>query len=204
MNFNKHTLLLATRNPGKIKEIRAVLAGLAVSIRSGEDVDDLPEVEETEDTLEGNARLKAEVLYRLTGIPTLSDDTGLEVAVLGGQPGVKSARFAGEPSNPANNRALLLEKMQGRSDRSARFRTVVAFSDETGTRIFEGTCEGSITESGRGTGGFGYDELFEPAGFGATFAELDTRTKNEISHRGEALRRFARFIESHWQLGGDA
>jgi len=198
VNHNRHMLLLATRNPGKVEEIRLALSGLDVGIRTGIDVDGLPDVEETEDTLEGNARLKSETLHRLTGMPTLSDDTGLEVTALGGDPGVRSARFAGEPSDPARNRTLLLEKMKDQSDRSARFRTVMAFTDETGTHLFEGTCEGAITRSGRGEGGFGYDALFEPAGLAQTFAELDLDIKNEISHRGAALRRFVEFLKIHW------
>ena len=200
MNYKPRTLLLATKNPGKIEEIRLLLTGLNVGIRTGLEMEDLPDVEETEDTLEGNARLKAEILFQLTGIPTLSDDTGLEVAALGGEPGVRSARFAGEESDPARNRALLLERLSDQVDRRARFRTVVAFADETGTHLFEGTCTGDIVHRGRGTGGFGYDELFEPDGYELTFAELDVETKNEISHRGKALKRFSRFLRKHWTL----
>lgn len=202
MNCNRRSLLLASGNRGKIEEIRLVLSGLAVDIRTGADLGGLPEVIESEDTLEGNARLKAETLYRLTGLPALSDDTGLEVFALGGEPGVRSARFAGETANPADNRALLLELMKDRLDRSARFRTVMAFTDETGTHLFEGSCSGVITQSGRGTGGFGYDELFEPDGLQATFAELDPELKNAISHRGEALRRFVAFLGEHWRILG--
>jgi len=193
-------LLLATRNPGKIGEIRLALDGLNVEIRTGLEMHELPDVEETEETLDGNARLKAETLYRWTGIPTLSDDTGLEVTVLGGDPGVRSARFAGEPSDPDENRKLLLKKMKNESDRSARFRTVMAFADDTGTHLFEGTCRGVITHVGRGSGGFGYDSVFEPVGMSKTFAELDPDTKNEISHRGDALRQFVAFLRSHWRL----
>ena len=200
MNRKEHVLLLATRNPGKIEEIRLALEGLNVGIRTGIEMHGLPEVEETEETLDGNARLKAETLFRWTGVPTLSDDTGLEVTVLGGDPGVRSARFAGEPSNPAENRRLLLEKMKDASDRSARFRTVMAFADDTGIHLFEGTCRGVITHAARGSGGFGYDSVFEPIGLDETFAEIDADTKNEISHRGDALRQFVAFLRSHWQL----
>lgn len=198
MNRKDRTLLLATRNPGKIDEIRLALDGLDVTVHTGIDMSELPDVEETEDTLEGNARLKAETLYRLTGMPTLSDDTGLEVKALGGDPGVRSARFAGEPSDPVLNRALLMEKMRDQGDRSARFRTVMAFTDETGTHLFDGICEGVITTAERGSGGFGYDALFEPVRLAKTFAELDAGTKNRISHRGKALRKFVRFLRSHW------
>jgi XTP/dITP diphosphohydrolase len=193
-------LLLATRNAGKVEEIRLALSGLDVEVKSILDMDGLPDIEEDERTLEGNAKLKAEGLYRATSVPTLSDDTGLEVHCLGGAPGVLSARFAGEPSDPAANRALLLDRMRDVTNRTAQFRTSIAFTDETGTHHFDGICRGAITREERGTGGFGYDALFEPSGFDETFAELDTETKNAISHRGEALRRFVAFIVKHWSL----
>jgi len=199
VTFNHHTLLLATKNPGKVREIRLALDGLPVHVVSALEVDSLPDVQETESTLEGNARLKAEVIFREAGLPTLSDDTGLEVAALGGAPGVKSARYAGEASDPAANRALLLKEMQGAEQREARFRTVMAFRDETGMYTFDGICDGVIEYAGRGIGGFGYDELFRPNGFDQTFAELAPATKNAISHRGEALRRFVAFISHHWK-----
>ena len=203
MNFNRrHSLLIASGNSGKIEEIRLALSGLAVEIRTAADIGHLPEVAESEDTLEGNARLKSETLFQAAGLPVLSDDTGLEVAALGGDPGVRSARFAGEPSDQARNRALLLELMAARTDRSARFRTVVAFTDESGTYLFDGSCDGVITCNGRGTGGFGYDELFEPEGLDRTFAEIDPMLKNAISHRGKALRLFVKFLTHHWKLGG--
>ncbi|HEX9659772.1 MAG TPA: RdgB/HAM1 family non-canonical purine NTP pyrophosphatase [Rhodothermales bacterium] len=195
-------MLIASGNSGKIEEIRLALSGLAVEIRTAADIGHLPEVAESEDTLEGNARLKSETLFQAAGLPVLSDDTGLEVAALGGDPGVRSARFAGEPSDQARNRALLLELMAARTDRSARFRTVVAFTDESGTYLFDGSCDGVITCNGRGTGGFGYDELFEPEGLDRTFAEIDPMLKNAISHRGKALRLFVKFLTHHWKLGG--
>lgn len=201
MNYNPNTLVLATRNPGKIEEIRLALAGIPLDVRSSLDGLDLPDVAETEETLEGNAALKSEAIFRRTGLPSLADDTGLEVAALGGAPGVRSARFAGEPADAAANRALMLSVMEGRDDRSARFRSVIAFTDAGGTRLFEGVCEGVIVHVGRGTGGFGYDELFQPVGFDATFAELTADTKNAISHRGMAIRRFVRFLSSYWALG---
>ena len=199
VTFNNRTLLLATKNPGKVREIRLALEGLPIEVVSALDVEGLPDVEETESTLDGNARLKAEEIFRRAGLPTLSDDTGLEVVALGGAPGVKSARYAGEPSDPAANRALLLKELQGKARREARFRTVMAFRDETGIYAFDGICDGVIESAGRGTGGFGYDELFRPDGFDRTFAELDPATKNAISHRGKALRRFVAFISDHWK-----
>jgi XTP/dITP diphosphohydrolase len=202
VNFNRRrSLLIASGNPGKVEEIRLALSDLAIDIRTAADIGGLPEVVETEDTLEGNAKLKSETLFRSAGLPVLSDDTGLEVPALGGDPGVRSARFAGEPADPARNRALLLELMADRADRSARFRTVMAFTDDSGTHLFDGSCDGVITRMGRGTGGFGYDELFEPAGLDATFAEIDPMLKNAISHRGKALRSFVKFLTHHWKLG---
>jgi XTP/dITP diphosphohydrolase len=185
-------LVLATRNAGKIAELRALLGGLPVVVRpAGEEA---PEVEEDAPSLEGNARKKAQAWHDLTGLPALADDTGLEVAALGGRPGVRSARYAGPEANDAANRALLLRELEGRTDRSARFRTVLAFVEAEGVRSFEGVCRGRILEEERGTGGFGYDALFVPEGETRTFAELSAAEKNAISHRGRALRAFAAFL----------
>lgn len=187
-------LLVATRNAGKLAEIRQILAGHPVSVLSVDDVPGAPDVEEHEPTLEGNALLKADALHALTGLATIADDTGLEVDALGGRPGVRSARYAGEAADPVANRRLLLEELAGRTERTARFRCVIAFVDGTRRRTFEGACEGVILESERGSGGFGYDALFRPLGFERSFAELDAREKNAISHRGRALAAFAAWL----------
>ena len=189
-------IVLATRNPGKLAEMRALLAGLPFTLVSAADFPEVPEIEEDLPTLEGNARKKAETLLHFTGLPALADDTGLEVTALNGRPGVHSARYAGPAADPAANRALLLKELQGVSDRRARFRTVIAFATSEGTRLVEGICTGSITERERGSGGFGYDALFLPDGHTRTFAELDAAEKNAISHRGSALRQMKAHLQA--------
>jgi len=164
-----------------------LLTGRPVRIRSLSDFPQAPDVEETEDTLEGNATLKAEAIFKHTSLTSLADDTGLEVDALGGRPGVLSARFAGEESSDADNRALLLKLLAGVEDRSARFRTIVAVCDAEGITYFEGVCEGHIAHRERGSAGFGYDSIFVPEGSDRTFAELNAAEKNRISHRGRAM-----------------
>jgi XTP/dITP diphosphohydrolase len=201
------TIVLATRNPGKLAELRALLAGLPVELVSAAEISGAPDVEEDAPTLEGNARKKAEALHAHAALPALADDTGLEVDALGGAPGVRSARFAGPYADPASspgqadaaNRARLLRDLDGAPNRTARFRTVLAFADGADVRFFEGVCEGQITEAERGDGGFGYDALFQPEGELRTFAEMPAEAKNAVSHRGRALRAFADFL--HERLG---
>lgn len=190
-------LLLSTRNPGKVAELRAALAHLPVTLLTPDDLEaDLPYVDEDRPTLEGNAEKKARALYDATGLPTLADDTGLEVAALDGRPGVHSARFAGPDADDDANRALLLRRLVDADDRSARFRTVLAYVDDGEVRFFEGVCTGRILESERGTGGFGYDPLFVPDDETRTFAELPREEKNAISHRGRAVRAFAHYLRT--------
>lgn len=186
-------LLVATRNKHKLEEIRQILSIPGLTLLAADEVPGLPEdVVEDEETFEGNALKKARELGMASGLWTLADDSGLEVEALNDAPGVYSARYAGEPcSYPANNAKLLLE-LKGVSHRRARFRCVLALRAPDGREwTVEGRCEGSISESGRGTNGFGYDPLFVPDGFSQTFAELDGVTKNNLSHRGNALRRAA-------------
>ena len=187
-------LLVATRNPGKLIEIRQLLACHPVEVLSVDDFPGAPEVEEHEPTLEGNALLKAEALFKAFGIPTLGDDTGLEVDALGGRPGVRSARYAGDEADPVANRRLLLHELDGVGLRAARFRCVIAYIDQAHRLTFHGVCDGEILDSERGTGGFGYDALFRPAGFDRSFAELMSAEKNSVSHRGRALRAFAGWL----------
>ena len=192
-------LVLATRNPGKVAELRALLADLPVELVSTAEIPGVPEVEEDAPTLEGNARKKAEALHRHTGLPALADDTGLEVDALGGAPGVHSARFAGSDADDAANRTRLLRDLGGAAERRARFRTVLAFAGTDGeVRYFEGLCEGRIIDAERGEGGFGYDPLFVPDdGPGdLTFAQMPAEAKNRVSHRGAALRAFAAFLNA--------
>ena len=182
------SLVLATGNPGKVDELRDLLADLTLTLIAASALDDPPTVVEDAETLDGNARKKALAFHKHTGHPALADDTGLEVAALDGGPGVHTARFAGPDATPDDNKHKLLAVMEDVDDRRARFRTVVALVDAHGTvHTFEGTCEGTITTEPRGDGGFGYDPLFLPDGYDQTFAEMPPETKNEISHRRKAL-----------------
>lgn len=187
-------LVVATKNADKVREVRAVLAEAAPQVRLIEGLD-WPDVAETGETLEENALLKARAAAAATGLPALADDTGLEVAALGGAPGVRTARYAGlstgEPGAVyAANRAALLAALRGVSDRRARFRTVVALVTPEGKeRLAEGVLEGLVTTAERGSAGFGYDPVFEVEG--TTLAEMGEWGKNRISHRARALRALA-------------
>jgi XTP/dITP diphosphohydrolase len=186
-------VVLATANPDKAREIADALADASFEIVPRPDA--VPEVEETEDSLVGNARLKAVALCSATGLPALADDTGLEVDSLSGAPGVHSARYAGEHASYADNVAHLLAEMArfSRNARTARFRTVLVLRWPDGAELVaDGVVEGVIAEEPRGTGGFGYDPVFVPAGGGGrTFAEMTLARKQQLSHRGRALRALA-------------
>lgn len=183
-------LVVASKNPDKIKEIEEVLEplGLAGEIVHGLD---WPDVEETGETLEENALLKARVVCEATGLPVIADDTGLEVDALEGRPGVKTSRFAGPNATYADNVAKMLEVMKGVEDRSARFRTVVALVFPDGVEVLaQGSVEGVITDAARGSDGFGYDPVFEVDGL--SLAEMGMDRKNELSHRARAIRALGR------------
>ncbi len=154
---------------------------------------DLPE---TSPTIEGNALQKARYVYENYGVDCFSEDTGLEVEALGGEPGVLSARFAGEGKNAEDNMQLVLEKMAGEENRKARFYTVIALMLGGEEHLFEGIAEGEIRRERSGTGGFGYDPIFQPMGFERTFAELTKEEKNAISHRGKAVGKLVKFLTS--------
>lgn len=193
-------IVLATRNPGKVREMRALLSALPVELISAAEIENAPEIEEDAETLEGNARKKASSLNRATGLPSLADDTGLEVDALGGDPGVHSARFAGSDATDADNRRKLLEALEGVKERSARFRTVIAFVDQEGMHYFEGLCRGKIITEERGHGGFGYDPIFQPEESDKTFSELSPEEKNKVSHRGRALREFESYLRARLRV----
>ncbi len=186
--------VLATANPHKTEEIAAILDDFDLVPRPA----DVPEVEETDDTLEGNARLKAFALVNATGLPAIADDTGLEVDELGGAPGVYSARYAGENATYADNVRKLHEAMIGASTRTARFRTVALAGFPDGTEIIgHGVVEGVIADDPIGDGGFGYDPLFIPTdGDGRSFAQMSLSEKERVSHRGRAFRALAAGLRS--------
>lgn len=189
-------LILASRNKNKIAELEQLVAHLGIEILSALDFPELEEVEEDQPTLEGNALKKARYVFHKTGIPALSDDTGLEVDALDGSPGVYSARFAGENATYQDNVQKLLLALKGEHNRAAQFRTVVALVDSTNEYVFEGICTGKITEKEMGKKGFGYDPIFMPTEFAETFAQMDANIKNLISHRGKAIQKLVSFLES--------
>lgn len=183
-------LLVATRNQGKLREIRALLEPCGVVVRGVADFPELPEIEEDGATFAENARKKAQVIARLTGRLTLADDSGLCVAALGGAPGVHSARYAGAGADDAANNRKLLAAMATipEGERNAAFLCAMALCAPDGEcRTFEGRLDGSILAAARGTEGFGYDPLFLVTGRGQTLAELPLEEKNRISHRARAL-----------------
>jgi XTP/dITP diphosphohydrolase len=188
-------LVLATANPDKAREITEVLRGAGLPIELMPRPPDVDEVEETGTTLEENARLKAVALCDATGLPALADDTGLEVDALGGAPGVRSARFAGDDVTYADNVAKLLDVLREvpPGDRRARFATVAIARFPDGREVAAiGTVEGNIATEARGEGGFGYDPVFTPdEGDGRTFAEMSAAEKHRVSHRGRAFRTLA-------------
>ncbi len=191
------TLVLATRNPGKISEIKALLPG--VRIEPAASFAGCPEPEETGGTFEENALIKARAVSRYTGRTALADDSGLEVDALDGAPGVHSARYAGPDATDLDNIRHLLDALDGipDTDRTARFRCVMAVVAPDGrTWTEEGVCEGRILQVPRGESGFGYDPLFVPAGYENTFAELSAGVKNRISHRALALGRTVEVLKA--------
>ncbi|MCZ6917942.1 MAG: RdgB/HAM1 family non-canonical purine NTP pyrophosphatase [Gemmatimonadetes bacterium] len=200
-----HKLLVATRSPGKKAEIRQILRELPYEIVFPEDVGlyERPEemTLENADTFEANARAKAEYFQRLSRLPTVADDSGIEALSLGGQPGVRSRRFAmagpGDDVDEANNR-LLLQKLAGapHDRRGAQYRCVAVFMKDMSIipHVFEGRCSGHITTEPRGTGGFGYDPLFHSVDLDKTFGEATPEEKAKVSHRGKAFRAFAEWL----------
>ncbi len=189
-------LVVASANPDKVKEISAVLSDLVTLIPRPKEV---PEVIEDGETLEDNARLKAQAILKATGLPSLSDDTGLSVDVLGGEPGVRSARYSGEEATYQDNVDKLLHNLNGVPPRlrTARFQTVAMICYPDGSEIIAtGVVEGTISESRKGDGGFGYDPVFIPyEGDGLTFAEMGEE-KHLISHRGRALRNLMEMLSN--------
>ena len=193
----KLKIVLATRNSDKIREIRDVLSGLDIDIFTLDQFPDIPEVVEDGSTIEENALKKAIAVSDATYLLSLADDTGLEVDYLDGKPGVFSSRFAGEDATYSDNCNKLLELMKGvpAKQRTARFRCVIALTDQNIKKLIEGVCEGVITEEKRGRGGFGYDPLFYVPQYDKTFAEMTPAEKNKISHRGQALQKAKIFIQ---------
>ena len=186
-------LVFATNNPHKLAEVREIL-GNSNEILSLSDINCHDDIPETADTLEGNALQKARWVRDRYGYDCFSDDTGLMVDALDGAPGVYSARYAGPHCSPADNIRKLLSEMEGKDDREAHFATVVALCLDGKEYTFSGRVDGTIARTPAGTDGFGYDPIFVPVETGVSFAEMSPEAKNAISHRGRAVRAFARFL----------
>ena len=190
-------LVLATRNPGKIREFARLLSEFAsdIEVLGLEEFPDMPDVKETGDSFEENSLLKASAVAEFTKLPSLADDSGLCVNALNGDPGIFSARFAGEHGNDQANNEKLLQELKDKSDRSAQFICVVTLvvPTESGSKVIveSGNIEGIIVDDIRGDSGFGYDPLFQPIGSNLTFGEFPHEEKDKISHRGQALRKIA-------------
>ncbi len=190
-------LLVATNNQGKLKEFNKILGELGVECVSLRDLGITADVEETGTTFLENALLKAKEIYKLAKIPTISDDSGLMVDALGGEPGVYSARYAGEPSDDQKNMDKLLANLKEEPNRTARFKSVIAavFSEDD-IIVSEGECEGVIIDEKRGDNGFGYDPIFYVESLGKTFSEMTDAEKNSLSHRGNAIRNLKEQLKS--------
>ena len=188
-------LILATHNDHKAQEFRDILPQYFMQTLA--DLGHYEEIEETAKDLEGNSFLKAETIFKRYGYVVISDDSGLEVDVLNGAPGVHSARYAGEPRNDQRNTEKLLDELQGTSNRKAQFRTVITLMNKENNFQFEGIVNGTIAKSPRGEAGFGYDPVFMPEGYHQTFSELAADVKNKISHRANAIEKLLHFLNEH-------
>jgi XTP/dITP diphosphohydrolase len=188
-------LVFASNNKNKIKEIQNILNG-SIQILSLEEIGCHEEIPETADTIEGNAILKANYVTEKYGYDCFADDTGLEVDALNGEPGVYSARYAGEQKDPNENMNKLLESLKNKSDRNAQFKTVIALNLNGSQHLFTGIAKGNITFCKTGNHGFGYDPVFQPENYTETFAELASEIKNKISHRAKATQQLIDFLNS--------
>ncbi|MBQ5881970.1 MAG: RdgB/HAM1 family non-canonical purine NTP pyrophosphatase [Bacteroidales bacterium] len=189
-------IIFVTGNRHKLEEAQQIL-GDKYTLKTPADFGITEDIPETADTIEGNALQKVQYIWDKVHMPCFADDTGLFVDALDGAPGVRSARYAGEDKKAEDNVKKLLQEMEGRSDRSARFRCIVALMMDGQPKLFEGKVEGVITTAPSGNGGFGYDPVFAPEKYGneRTFSELTAQEKNEISHRGEAMRLLAEYLK---------
>ena len=188
-------LVFATNNLHKLKEVQEMLSN-SIEVLSLKDIGCFEDIEETEITLEGNAKLKADYITEKYGFDCFADDTGLEVEALDGNPGVYSARYAGEHGNAEKNMEKLLNELQNKSSRKAKFRTIIALNLKNKQYLFEGICDGEILNEKSGVKGFGYDPIFKPKNASSSFAEMNSEEKNIISHRGIAIQELVQFLNS--------
>ncbi|WP_159017728.1 non-canonical purine NTP diphosphatase [Algibacter sp. L3A6] len=186
-------LVFATNNMNKIKEVQSLIPS-EIELLSLKDIGCFEDVPETQNTIEGNAKQKAEYIKTNYNYDCFADDTGLEVNVLNGEPGVYSARYAGEQRNAEDNTNKLLTELHNKTDRSAQFKTVIALHLNGELHTFTGICKGEITTEKHGEKGFGYDPVFKPNNYNNTFAEMDLSLKNSIGHRGKAVTELVEFL----------
>ena len=191
-------LVFATNNRHKLEEVRAIV-GDRVEVLSLNDIDCHEDIPETADTLQGNALIKARYIYDKFGVDCFADDTGLEVDALGGEPGVYSARYAGEECCSEANMQKLLHNLTGKSDRNAQFRTVIALIINGEEKLFNGIVKGTIAEEKMGDSGFGYDPIFIPEGFSESFAQMSSEQKNSISHRYRATKQLSDYLKEKYK-----
>ncbi|WP_248722580.1 non-canonical purine NTP diphosphatase [Seonamhaeicola sp. ML3] len=190
-----HKLVFATNNENKLKEVQALMPE-HIKLLSLKDIDCFEDIPETQETIEGNAKQKAEYIKTNYGYDCFADDTGLEVEALQGAPGVYSARYAGPQRSAEDNMAKLLEELSDKNRRNAQFKTVIALSIGSEIHFFTGLCPGIITHEKFGNKGFGYDPIFKPNGYDQTFAQMDLSLKNEIGHRGKATAQLIDFFSN--------
>ena len=193
----KKKLVVATNNAHKLEEIAAIL-GDEMELLSLKDIQCFDDIPETADTLEGNARQKAQYIYTNYGMDCFADDTGLEVEALNGAPGVYSARYAGDGHDSEANMQKLLKELEGKENRKAQFRTAICLIEGGEEHLFEGIVEGRIIDHETGTEGFGYDPIFSPEGKGISFAEMSAEEKNQISHRGRAVEKLIAWLKKEY------
>lgn len=192
----KQKLVFATNNQHKLDEVAAILSN-SVQLLSLKDINCDTDIPETATTLEGNALLKAKYIYDTYGLNCFADDTGLEIEALAGEPGIFSARYAGEGRSAEANMLKVLDKLKNETNRKARFRTAISLILDGKEYLFEGIINGTIIAEKRGLEGFGYDPIFMPDGYNSTFAELGIDIKNEISHRALAIKKLCKFLQSN-------
>ena len=190
-------LVFATNNKHKLQEVRDIL-GNGVEVLSLNDINCHDDIPETAETLQGNALIKARHIYEKYGLDCFADDTGLEVEALGGEPGVYSARYAGEECCSEANMQKLLHNLTGKENRNAQFRTVIALIIKGEEKLFNGIVKGTITEKKMGDSGFGYDPIFIPEGFSDSFAQMSSEMKNSISHRYRATQQLSNYLKENY------
>ena len=190
-------LVFATNNKHKLQEVRDIV-GDRVEVLSLNDIDCHDDIPETAETLQGNALIKARHIYEKYGLDCFADDTGLEVEALGGEPGVYSARYAGEECNSEANMLKLLQNLTGKNNRNAQFRTVIALIINGEEKLFNGIVKGTISNEKRGESGFGYDPIFIPEGYTESFAQMSGEMKNSISHRFLATKQLSDYLKENY------